>query len=242
MPTLDTLQTRYKEVMERVAAAATRAGRRASDVLVVAVTKYADMEQLRELVSLGHRDLAESKVQQLLQRAGVVEEMLERRRTMRGVTASHDAGLEGSRATEPSLFSPIAPRPRTQPGAGPAEPAPANGGVRWHMIGHLQRNKVKKAVEVSRLIHSVDSLRLVEEIQQFAFKRDRISEVLVQVNCSGEESKFGCAVPAAMHLCEQVDSMIHLRIRGPLTVARGGSSAYNSKLGYKPSNSETPDA
>ena len=78
---------------------------------------------------------------------------------------------------------------------------------------------MKKLIGLVRLVHSVDSLRLVEEIQSIAFKRDEPVEVLVQVNCSGEKSKFGCAVAAASHLCEQIDTMIHLRVRGLMTMA-----------------------
>jgi PLP dependent protein len=92
-------------------------------------------------------------------------------------------------------------------------------GIRWHMIGHLQRNKAKKAIEFCRLIHSVDSLRLAEEIQILAQKREHPVEVLVQVNCSGEKSKFGCPVPAAVHLAEQIDTMLSVRVRGLMTMA-----------------------
>ncbi|MFT3686298.1 MAG: YggS family pyridoxal phosphate-dependent enzyme [Phycisphaerales bacterium] len=87
------------------------------------------------------------------------------------------------------------------------------------MIGHLQRNKVKKAVELSRLIHSVDSLRLAEEIQIAANKLAKTAEVLVQVNTSGEESKFGCAPAAASHLIEAIETMINVRVRGLMVMA-----------------------
>ena len=91
--------------------------------------------------------------------------------------------------------------------------------VRWHMIGHVQRNKARKVAEVSRLIHSVDSLRLAEEVQQVAARIGRPIEVLVQVNVSGEEAKFGCPLPAAQSLCEQIDHMFDVRVRGLMTMA-----------------------
>jgi hypothetical protein len=191
---LSTLTDRYREVMERVAASARRNGRSPSDILVVAVSKYADMEHVRELIRLGHQDFGESRVQQLVQRAAMVDELLDRRRTLPSV----GAGIAGEAAS--------------RAGAPPHD-------VRWHMIGHLQRNKARKIVGVARLVHSVDSLRLVEEIQHIAFKRDEPLEVLVQVNCSGERTKFGCAVPAAMHLAEQIDTMVHLKVRGIMTMA-----------------------
>src|SRR5690606_35437862 len=91
--------------------------------------------------------------------------------------------------------------------------------VRWHMIGRLQRNKVKKAIENARLIHSVDSLRLGEEIHATAMRRDQIVDVLLQVNASGEAAKAGVSLPAALHVAEQLDSMVHLRLRRLMTMA-----------------------
>ena len=97
-----------------------------------------------------------------------------------------------------------------------AEPVPD---VRWHMIGHLQRNKVKQVLPLVKLIHSVDSLRLAEEIQNFAARRESPVEVLLQVNTSGEQGKQGVAAPAAIHMVEQIDGMINLKLRGLMTMA-----------------------
>ncbi len=91
--------------------------------------------------------------------------------------------------------------------------------IRWHMIGHLQRNKAKKAIEVSRLVHTVDSLRLAEELQNLAMKMDVVIEVLIQVNCSEEPQKYGCPIAAAIPLADQMDSMINLKVRGLMTMA-----------------------
>jgi PLP dependent protein len=95
-------------------------------------------------------------------------------------------------------------------------------GVRWHMIGHLQRNKARKVVEYARLIHSVDSLRLAEELQHLALRRDQVIEVLLQVNCSGEAQKHGCPMPAAIPMAEQIGTMINVRLRGLMTMAAAG--------------------
>jgi pyridoxal phosphate enzyme (YggS family) len=102
--------------------------------------------------------------------------------------------------------------------------------VRWHMIGSLQRNKVKKTVEVTRLIHSVDSLRLAEEIQSVAARRESPVEVLVEVNVSGEASKHGVAAGAVRHLVAQVDTMVNVRPRGLMCMAplEGGLDAARS--------------
>jgi len=225
MPTQSATEARYHQVMERVRRAEARAigrrvsaaasGRAGSGVLVVAVTKYADLEQIRELVMLGHRDFGESQVLQLLQRAAFVDEVLTRQRTMKGVVSARKAGTPAPAriGTSGGPASPSACGTHAETDEAGVEP------VRWHMIGHLQRNKVKKCLEVARLIHSVDSLRLVEEIQSIAFKRDMVIDVLVQVNCAEEKGKFGCAVAAAPHLCEQIDTMVHLRVRGLMTMA-----------------------
>lgn len=233
MATVETLESRYAQVKDRLGHAAASVGRRPQDILMVAVTKYADMQQVRELIDMGHQDLGESRVQQLVQRAAQVEELLERRRTMPGVSATSKNQSMG----EGGLFEFSSARPiRHQPGTGPTPadaPGPLSGRVRWHLIGHLQRNKVKKSIDVVRLIHSVDSLRLVEEIQQIAYKRDRVVDVLVQVNCSGEAQKFGCAVPAAHHLCEQIDSLIHMRVRGLMTMAPHSENQEHSRSAFE---------
>ena len=91
--------------------------------------------------------------------------------------------------------------------------------IRWHMLGQLQRNKVKQVVPHVDLIHSVDSLRLAEELHNFASRLDITIDILVQVNASGEASKSGIAPPAVVHLIESIDTMLHLRPRGLMTMA-----------------------
>lgn len=183
-----TLKQRYVQVRERVAEAARRSGRAPESIVLVAVTKYAAIDQVRELVEMGHCDFGENHVQSLVQRAAQIDEYLQRRRQLGG-----------------------------SPGANRGTTVPRQ--VRWHMIGHLQRNKVRKALGIARLIHSVDSLRLAEEIQAAAGKLEGPVEVLVQVNAFGEKSKFGIAPAAARHLIDQIDTMLHLRVRGLMCLA-----------------------
>ncbi len=90
--------------------------------------------------------------------------------------------------------------------------------VRWHMVGHLQRNKVKQTIPLVGLIHSVDSLRLAEEIHNYAARMDVVADILIQVNVTGETTKTGVAGPAVIHLAEQIDTMMHLRLRGLMTM------------------------
>ena len=91
--------------------------------------------------------------------------------------------------------------------------------IRWHMIGHLQRNKVKAVLSASPVIHSVDSLRLAEEINLRCERKDMAASVLLQVNCSQEPQKHGVAVGAAAYLGELIASMRHLRLVGLMTMA-----------------------
>ncbi|MFG0293793.1 MAG: YggS family pyridoxal phosphate-dependent enzyme [Phycisphaerales bacterium JB050] len=194
MTALMSLESRYREVMDKVASAAQRSGRRPGEVLVVAVSKYAEMDQVRELYRLGHRDFGESRVQQLVQRAAMMDEWQSREQVMPNIGEEQEMELFAS-----------------SPEVGHESRLPR---ARWHMIGQLQRNKARKCVEVARLIHSVDTLRLVDEIHAVAFKMDKEVELLVQVNCTGEKQKYGCAVAAAEHIAEQIDSLVHLKVRG----------------------------
>ena len=91
--------------------------------------------------------------------------------------------------------------------------------VNWHMIGHLQRNKVRQVLPMVSLIHSVDTLRLAEEINSSAAKLNLCQDVLLQVNTSDEPQKYGVPVGAAMHLAEQIETLPNLRLIGLMTMA-----------------------
>ena len=91
--------------------------------------------------------------------------------------------------------------------------------VNWHMIGHLQRNKVRQVLKLVTLIHSLDTLRLAEEINTTAAKLGIKKDVLLQVNCSGEPQKYGAPVGAATHLAEQFATMPNIRLIGLMMMA-----------------------
>lgn len=93
------------------------------------------------------------------------------------------------------------------------------GDVRWHLIGHLQRNKVKYIVDKVHLIHSVDSLRLAEEISKEAVKREITVNILIEVNIAQEESKFGTAFEEAEGLVRQAAGLPGICIKGLMTIA-----------------------
>jgi PLP dependent protein len=175
------LAEKLDEVRGRIAAAAAKAKRDPAEVTLVAVTKTAAPEQIREILQLGVGDLGESRVQVLTQRAAQVNEFFLRRQT------AGDANVAAK--------------------------------LRWHMIGHLQRNKVKPVLPLVHMIHSLDSLRLAEELDAQAAKLNRRVPVMVQVNASEEPQKYGVAVGASVHLAEQVDSMPNLQVVGLMTMA-----------------------
>jgi pyridoxal phosphate enzyme (YggS family) len=89
----------------------------------------------------------------------------------------------------------------------------------WHMIGHLQRNKVRQLLPHSRVLHSLDSIRLAEELEAQASKLDVTVEAYVEVNVAGEVSKSGIGVGEAAALADAVGRMPHIRLRGLMTMA-----------------------
>lgn len=91
--------------------------------------------------------------------------------------------------------------------------------IRWHMIGHLQRNKVKYIVDKVYLIHSVDSLRLAEEISREAVKKQVEVNILIEVNVALEESKFGTTTEEAVSLVEAISRLPGIHIKGLMTIA-----------------------
>ena len=91
--------------------------------------------------------------------------------------------------------------------------------IRWHMIGHLQRNKVKYVIDKACMIHSVDSLRLAQEISKEAVKHALVMPVLIEVNVAGEESKFGVSVEEAPSLVEEVSKLPGIQVNGLMTIA-----------------------
>jgi pyridoxal phosphate enzyme (YggS family) len=91
--------------------------------------------------------------------------------------------------------------------------------IRWHMIGHLQRNKVKHVLPLASLIHSVDTLRLAEEISVCAAKLNLEAKILLQVNTSNEPQKYGVPVGAATHLAEQIETLPNIELKGLMTMA-----------------------
>jgi PLP dependent protein len=184
------LADKLDDIRARIAAAAAKARRDPAEITLVAVTKTAAPEQIREILQLGVTDLGESRVQVLTQRAAQLNEFFQRRTIL-------------------------------------GDPSSAQK-IRWHLIGHLQRNKVKAVLPLVQMIHSIDSLRLAEELDIQAAKLARKIPVMLQVNASEESTKFGVAVGAAVHLAEQIDSMPNLQMCG--LMAMGPLDAGEEKI------------
>ncbi len=91
--------------------------------------------------------------------------------------------------------------------------------IQWHLIGHLQRNKVKYIIDKAVLIHSVDSLRLAETIEKEAQKRDITAHILLEVNVAKEESKFGVFPEDLEELVDQIAKLPHIQVDGLMTIA-----------------------
>ena len=178
---MQTIKERYESVQQSVADAAARSGRDASKIHVVAVTKHASVDEVRQLVDLGHSDFGENRLQHFTQLAAQIDEYVGRRKEL-------------------------------------GEPDLANQ-IRWHFIGHLQRNKCRRILPLTRLIHTLDSLRLAEEIQEIAVKRKQVVEVLLQINISRERQKTGIAPAAVGYLLEQLESMPCIKPRGMMCMA-----------------------
>ncbi len=198
----------YQRVRERIAETLERCGRKADDCLLVAVTSKAPPDAIRTLVEMGHLDLGETEPQQLAQRVVMLEEFLGRRRFLARPTRR-----DGNNAV------------------------PDKDAVRWHMLGSLGRNKAKAIAKWVRLFHQVDNLRMAEELHTVGAKIDqgeqpRPLEVMLQVNATGKAGQRGVTAPAIGPLAEQLDTMVHLRLRGLSVVTPAGTDPQEARRMY----------
>ena len=98
-----------------------------------------------------------------------------------------------------------------------------HGNVNWHLIGHLQKNKVKYIADKVVMIHSVESMSLVEEIDRQCAKIDKIMDVLIELNISGEESKHGITPDEVFDFVQKAGSFGHVKVKGLMTMAPKGA-------------------
>lgn len=104
--------------------------------------------------------------------------------------------------------------------------------VRWHLIGHLQSNKVKYIIDKVVMIHSVDSLGLMDEIDKQAKKHSKIMDILIQVNITGEESKFGIRPDEIDEFLEHASTLKNVKVCGLMTILTKNDSQVNNRLHF----------
>lgn len=156
-----------RQIRERMAAAAFSVGRSPDEIQLVAVSKYVGTAQAAALIAAGCSILAESRPQQLWDKAS----------------------------------------------------APELAGVRWHLVGHLQRNKVRRTLPLVEMIHSVDSWRLLEEIDRCSAELGCSPRVLLEVNCSGDTAKQGLSADSLRQLLADLPQLERVQVRGLMTMA-----------------------
>ena len=156
---------RVAAVRERIARAAARAGRKAGDVTLVAVSKTFPVGGVREAFAAGVRDFGENRVQE-------------------------------AEAKAPALAD-LQPQ-----------------GLRWHLVGHLQKNKSKKAVALFDVIQSIDEVDLAHHVEHYAAQQKKVIPAFVQVDLAGEETKFGLDEKLLFPALESLRGFKSLRVQG----------------------------
>jgi PLP dependent protein len=177
---MDDIRANLERVQERVARAAERAGRRAEDVLLIAVSKTVDAERIRQAVAAGVRALGENRVQDAKEK--------------------------------------VASLGRLAP---------------WHLIGHLQTNKVKDALALFDVIHSIDRLDLARECDRRAAASGRVVDGLLEVNVGGEASKSGFAPGGVAAALDAVSPLGHVRIHGLMAIPPAVQNAEDARHWFR---------
>ena len=188
-----------RSVTQRIAKCCEKIGRSPEDVKLVCVTKTASINEIEEALKSGVRLLGENRVRDALSKYAAIR---------------NEAHQHGGRSFNSSERNP-APSIRGLK----AEDLGRRDKAGWHLIGHLQTNKAKDAVSIFSLIHSVDSTRLAREIDKEAGKIGKVQGILIQVNTSGEESKFGIEPAAAIDLIKGIVVYPNINIKGLMTIA-----------------------
>lgn len=174
------LKENLTKVEENIQKACDKAGRKRSEVTLIAVSKTKPVEMLQEIYDEGIREFGENKVQEMCEKMELMPQ-----------------------------------------------------DIKWNMIGHLQTNKVKYIIGKTSLIHSVDSLKLAEEIQKQAAKHDVTADILVEVNIANEESKFGISKDETIQMVRDIAKLDHLKIKGLMTIAPFVENPEDNRLYFR---------
>lgn len=163
---MKTIKNNLEIINEKIKKAALRANRNPEEIKLVAVTKTATIEQIKEAISAGVKIIGENKVQEAKEKYQILSTKIE-----------------------------------------------------WHLVGHLQTNKVKYAIEIFDCIHSVDSIKLAEEIDKRSLQFGKTTNVLIEVNVSGEETKYGIKPEEVEYFLKEIFEFSRIRVRGLMTIA-----------------------
>ena len=177
---------RVAAVRQRIARAAARAGRKAGDVTLVAVSKTFPAEGVRQAFTAGVRDFGENKVQEAEAKAPALADLLPQ-------------------------------------------------GLRWHLVGHLQKNKSKKAVALFDVIQSLDEVDLAHHVEHYAAQQKKVIQAFVQVDLAGEETKFGFDEKLLFPALENLRGFKSVRVQGlmvlpPFSADPEGARPYFRRL------------
>ena len=163
---METIKNNLEIINEKMKRAALKVNRKPEEIKLVAVTKTATAEQIKEAINAGVKIIGENRVQDAKEKYQIL-------------TAD----------------------------------------IEWHLIGHLQTNKTKYAVEIFNCIHSVDSIKLAQEIEKRSKQFGKKMDVLVEVNVSGEETKYGIKPEEVDPFLKEISEFPGIRVRGLMTIA-----------------------
>jgi pyridoxal phosphate enzyme (YggS family) len=162
---VETIKNNLEIINGKIKKAALKANRNPEEIKLVAVTKTATIEQIKEAISAGVKIIGENKVQEAKEKYQIL-----------------------------------------------------SADIEWHLVGHLQTNKAKYAVEIFDCTHSVDSIKLAQEINKRSFQFGKIMDVLVEVNVSGEETKYGIKPEEVEPFIKKISEFPRIRVRGLMTI------------------------
>jgi pyridoxal phosphate enzyme (YggS family) len=163
---VEIIKNNLEIINEKIKKAALKVNRNPQEIKLVAVTKTATIEQIKEAISAGVEIIGENKIQEAKEKYQILTTDIE-----------------------------------------------------WHLVGHLQTNKVKYAIEIFDLIHSVDSIKLAKEIDRRSLQFGMITNVLVEVNVSGEETKYGIKPEEVKPFLKEISEFSRIKVRGLMTIA-----------------------
>jgi PLP dependent protein len=187
-----------KRVQDEIADACARAGRKPSEITLVAVSKTVEPERIVEAIRAGVTDLGENWVQEATAKKPAVLSLC-------GVSGDGLVVPSDQREATPSFLGDVS----------------ANCPARWHMIGHLQSNKAKKVLEIFDVFQGIDSVHLLKELDKRSAQQNRVFPVMIEVNTSGEASKFGVPPDELPQLVSEMTGSKSLRLVGLMTIGPG---------------------